>query len=28
LGAILAVPLFGILFEFLKEFLQKRKSKQ
>lgn len=28
LGAILAVPLFGILFEFLKEFLQKRKEKK
>lgn len=27
LGAILAIPLFGILFEFLKEFLQKRKGK-
>jgi len=26
LGAILAVPLFGILFEFLKEFLQKRRD--
>jgi len=28
LGAVLAVPLFGILFEFLKEFLQKRKEKK
>lgn len=27
LGAILAIPLFGILFEFLKEFLEKRKGK-
>ncbi len=27
LGAVLAIPLFGILFEFLKEFLQKRKEK-
>jgi len=26
-GAILAVPLFGILFEFLKEFLQKRRDR-
>lgn len=26
LGALLAIPLFGILFEFLKEFLQKRKG--
>ena len=26
LGAILAIPLFGILFEFLKEFLQKRRD--
>jgi len=25
-GAILAIPLFGILFEFAKEFLQKRKE--
>jgi len=25
-GAILAIPLFGILFEFFKEFLQKRKE--
>jgi len=28
LGALLAIPLFGILFEFLKEFLQKRKDKK
>ncbi|MBM3250714.1 MAG: AI-2E family transporter [Candidatus Nealsonbacteria bacterium] len=28
LGAILVVPLFGILFEFLKEFLQKQKEKE
>ncbi|MDP2909721.1 MAG: AI-2E family transporter [bacterium] len=28
LGAILAIPLFGILFEFLKGFLQKRKEKE
>lgn len=27
LGAILAIPLFGILFEFLKGFLQKRKER-
>lgn len=27
LGGILIIPLAGILFEFLKEFLQKRKSK-
>lgn len=27
LGAVLAIPLAGILFEFLKEFLQKRKDK-
>jgi len=26
-GAILAIPFFGILFEFLKEFLQKRKER-
>lgn len=26
LGAILAVPLFGILFEFFKEFLEKRRD--
>lgn len=26
-GALLAIPLFGILFEFLKEFLQKRERK-
>ncbi len=26
LGAVLAIPLFGILFEFLREFLQKRKD--
>lgn len=25
-GALLAIPFFGILFEFLKEFLQKRKE--
>ncbi len=28
LGALLAIPLFGILFEFLREFLQKRKDKK
>jgi len=28
LGAILAIPLFGILFEFLKGFLQKKKDKE
>ena len=28
LGAILVIPLFGILFEFLKEFLQKRKEEK
>ncbi len=28
LGAILAIPLAGILFEFLKEFLQKRKEEK
>jgi len=28
LGALLAIPLFGILFEFLKEFLQKKKDKK
>ncbi len=28
LGAILAIPLFGILYEFLKGFLQKRKDKE
>jgi len=28
LGAVLAVPLAGILFEFLKEFLQKRKERK
>ncbi|OGZ26922.1 MAG: hypothetical protein A2365_02190 [Candidatus Nealsonbacteria bacterium RIFOXYB1_FULL_40_15] len=28
LGAILAIPLFGILFEFIKGFLQKRKDKE
>jgi len=28
LGAILAVPLFGILFEFLKGFLEKRRDQQ
>lgn len=28
LGAILAIPLAGILFEFLKEFLEKRKSER
>lgn len=26
LGAVLAIPLFGILFEFLKEFLQRRRN--
>jgi len=26
LGAILAIPLFGILFEFFKEFLEKRRD--
>lgn len=28
LGAILAIPLFGILFEFFKEFLQRRRDKK
>ncbi len=28
LGAILAIPILGILFEFLKEFLEKRKSER
>ena len=28
LGALLAIPLFGILFEFLKEFLEKKKDKE
>ena len=28
LGAILAVPLFGIVFEFLKGFLEKRRDDQ
>ncbi|MFC1629622.1 AI-2E family transporter [Patescibacteria group bacterium] len=28
LGAILSIPLFGILFEFLKEFLKKRKKEE
>lgn len=28
LGAILSIPLFGILFEFFKEFLQKRHEKK
>ena len=28
LGAILAIPLFGILFEFLKEFLQRRRERE
>ena len=28
LGAILAIPLFGILFEFLKGFLERRKDKE
>jgi predicted PurR-regulated permease PerM len=28
LGAILAIPVFGILFEFLKEFLQKKRKKE
>lgn len=28
LGAILVIPLFGILFEFLKEFLHKRKERE
>jgi predicted PurR-regulated permease PerM len=28
LGAVLAIPLAGILFEFTKEFLQKRKEKK
>ena len=27
LGALLAIPLFGILFEFFKEFLQKKRDK-
>jgi predicted PurR-regulated permease PerM len=26
LGAILAIPLFGIFFEFSREFLEKRKE--
>jgi len=28
MGAILAIPLFGILFEFLKEFLQRRREEK
>jgi predicted PurR-regulated permease PerM len=28
LGAILAVPLAGILFEFLKDFLNKKREKE
>lgn len=28
LGAVLAIPLFGILFEFFKEFLQRRRDKK
>jgi len=28
MGAILAIPLVGILFEFVREFLQKRKEKE
>lgn len=28
LGAVLAIPIAGILFEFLKEFLEKRKSEK
>ena len=28
LGAILAIPLFGILFEFLRDFLKKRKEER
>jgi len=28
MGAVLAVPLFGILFEFFKEFLQRRRDKK
>ncbi len=28
LGAVLAVPLFGIFFEFFKEFLQRRRDKK
>jgi len=28
LGALLVIPLVGILFEFIKEFLQKRKEKE
>jgi predicted PurR-regulated permease PerM len=28
LGAILAIPLFGIIFEFLKEFLQKKREEK
>ena len=28
LGAIFAVPVFGILYEFIKEFLEKRKEEQ
>jgi len=28
LGALLAIPLFGILFEFLREFLERRRDKK
>ena len=28
LGAVLSIPLFGILFEFFKEFLQRRRDKK
>ncbi len=28
LGALLAIPLFGILFEFLREFLEKKRDKE
>ena len=28
LGSLLAIPLFGILFEFLKEFLQERRNRE
>ena len=28
LGAFLAIPLAGVLFEFLKEFLQRKKERE
>jgi len=28
LGAFLAIPLAGVLFEFLKEFFQKKRDKK